>query len=215
LKDLLRQSSASLAKLNEAAALRLRIMRKIGLKLRELNLRGGNRRSNSHAASLKLEDFNLKKDFASRCRKIASLDDRIFSTAIEAAIEFEHELTAALFYRLAEAQKRRESHADTDDLEPPIDSANSSVPLAGVIASPAVHAGPTPTGYRLISDADFEELEGSVEILSRLLGDAIIDALFTYLESGEDDRYTGVKQIPRYLRQLQETLSHVSKAEEA
>ncbi|TWT75286.1 hypothetical protein [Allorhodopirellula solitaria] len=215
LKDLLRQSSASLTKLNEAASLRLRIMRKIGLLLRELNLRGGDRRSNSHAASLKLEDLNLKKDFASRCRKIASLDDRIFSTAIEAAIESEHELTAVLFYRLAEAQKRRESGPETDDPDPPVDSANSLVSLTGVIVSPVVHAGPTPIGYRLIREEDFEELHGSAEMLSRLLGDAIIDAMLRYLEREADDRCTGVKQIPRYLRQLQDALGHVSKAEDA
>ncbi len=215
LKDLLRQSSASLAKLNEAASLRLRIMRKIGLALAELNLRGGDRRSNSHAASLKLEDFNLKKDFASRCRKIASLEERVFSTVIEVAIESEHELTAALFYRLAEAQKRRESHASAENHEPPNDPADSDpAPLVGVIISGPAHAGPTPAGYRLISDDDFEEIEGSVELLSRLLGDAIVDALFMYLECQADDRCTGVKQIPRYLRQLQEALSHVSKAEE-
>jgi hypothetical protein len=217
LKDLLRQSSASLVQLNQAASIRLRIMRKIGLKLAELNLRGGDRRSNSHDASLKLEDFNLKKDFASRCRKIASLDDRVFTTAIEAAIESEHELTAALFYRLAEAKKRRESCTDTDDApEHPVDSASSGlVTLAGVIVSPLAKASPTPSGYRLISDTDFEELQGSVEILSRLLGDAIVDAVFMYLECQADDRCTGMKQIPRYLRQLQEALSHVTKAEDA
>ncbi len=214
LKELLRQSSASLAKLNEAAALRLRIMRKIGIRLKELNLRGGDRRSNSHDASLKLKDFNLKKDFASRCRKIASLDDQVFSTAIEAAVESEHELTAALFYRLAEAQNRRESRSNTEELEPAIDSASRSlVPLAGVIVFPVVHAGPTPNGYRLIRDEDFEELQESVATLSRLLGDAVLDALYLHLECQADDRCTGVKQIPRYLRQLQEALSHVSKAE--
>ncbi len=78
LKSLLRQSSASLAQLNEAAALRLRTMRRIGTKLCELNLRGGDRRSKSHDASLNLKDLNLTKDFASRCRKIASLDNAVF-----------------------------------------------------------------------------------------------------------------------------------------
>lgn len=214
LQDLLRQSSASLVNLNEAAAVRLRIMRKIGLQLMELNLRGGDRKSKSQGESLKLKDLNLKKDFASRCRKIASLSGNLFDAAIGSAIQSEHELTATLFYRLAEAEKRRNDPSCGDRSK----ETEATTPACDL--SPATQETELlqtdlrsiPDGFRLVSEDDYDELEGSIGVLSQLLSDALVDSML--LKNNGKECYVGVTQIPRYIRQLQEALSRIVKLEQ-
>jgi len=189
LKNLLRQSSASLSQLNEAAVLRLRIMRQIGVKLLELNLRGGDRKSNSHAASLKLEDLNLKKDFACRCRRIASLDGSVFQTAIKNAVDSEHELTANFFYQLADAGRRKDSSSESNNPGQinPAPAIGDLTSVAGGSNSPGIDLRQLPRGYRLIGDEDFAELEGSIRMLSWLLSDRVVELLSIEIR-GEAER---------------------------
>ena len=58
-----------------AAEVKLRAERKAGVLLRSLRLRGGDRKSKRHAASLKLDDLGISRNQSKRWQHIASISD--------------------------------------------------------------------------------------------------------------------------------------------
>src|ERR1700704_2275498 len=64
---------------NCAAEVKLRAERKAGGLLRSLKLRGGDRKSKGHAASLKLADLGISRDQSKRWQHIASVPDAEFT----------------------------------------------------------------------------------------------------------------------------------------
>ena len=59
---------------NRAAELKLRAERKAGASLTALRLRGGDRRSKGHRASLKLDNLGISSDQSKRWQRIASMN---------------------------------------------------------------------------------------------------------------------------------------------
>lgn len=90
---------------NRAAEVKLRAERKAGSLLRSLKLRGGDRKSKKHRASLNLQDLGISRDQSKRWQHIASVSDAAFSKYLKDTIDQGREITSAGLLRIAE--KRR------------------------------------------------------------------------------------------------------------
>ena len=86
---------------NHAAEIKLRAERKAGELLAELRLRGGDRRSDSRPASLRLQDIGVNKDQSSRWQLEACVSVRDFETFLTREREAGRELTSAGLIKLA------------------------------------------------------------------------------------------------------------------
>lgn len=205
LKELMRRADASLEQLNEAALLRLRTMHRIGCKLIEMNLQGGDHKSKLHAATLKLADLKLDKYFSCRCRKIAALNAAEIDAAAASANESGRELTAALMYRLADSsrpEKRGENAPEQPQDVAPIVPEHHEEPSQTSLS--------VPEGCRVIDEESLLEVIGNFKVLSQLLSGPFVARLV--VEAAEDSACVGAKSIPRYLRQLQESLDALTSA---
>jgi hypothetical protein len=92
---------------NRAAALRLRAARKAGELLASLRMRGGDRRSKGRRAPLKLADLGISRDQSKRWQRLAMLPEESFVKYIRIANRLGHEITAAGFLKMAEADRQR------------------------------------------------------------------------------------------------------------
>ena len=89
---------------NQAAELKIRAERKAGKLIASLRLRGGNRKSKLHPATLKsltLEDLDISKHQSARWQLIASIPDKEFEARLKASKLADRELTSASLLRLA------------------------------------------------------------------------------------------------------------------
>jgi hypothetical protein len=86
---------------NRASELKIRAERKAGRFLRDLKLRGGDRRPSSNRATLKLEDFGISWEQSCRWQKLASISERNFESYIRTVKDHNRELTSAGLLRLA------------------------------------------------------------------------------------------------------------------
>jgi len=86
---------------NFAAEIKLRADRKVGKLLADMKLRGGDRRSNFHDASLKLEEFGISYTQSARWQLEASIPEEVFERYLAEAQQARKELTASDLIRLA------------------------------------------------------------------------------------------------------------------
>lgn len=111
---------------NRAAELKLRAERKAGELLANLNLRGGDRKSNGHADRLNLADLGINQSQSKRWQKEAKVPESEFERYVKQASQFGEEVTAAGLLRLSrkttcttprkrKANCLREAHADYAD----------------------------------------------------------------------------------------------------
>lgn len=86
---------------NRAAELKLRAERKAGELLANLNLRGGDRKSNGHADRLNLADLGINQSQSKRWQKEAQVPEFEFERYVKLASQFGEEVTAAGLLRLS------------------------------------------------------------------------------------------------------------------
>ncbi len=86
---------------NQAAELKLCAERKAGKYLSALNLRGGDRRSKRHRATLKLEELGISKHESRRWQLAFTVPEKAFKKYIEGRNSLGEEITAAGLLRLA------------------------------------------------------------------------------------------------------------------
>jgi hypothetical protein len=101
LRCLVQKAKLGLQMHNEAAEFKLRAERKAGEMLCGLHLYGGDRKSSSHDANLKLKDLGISKDQSSRWQRQAAVSDAQFDAFIRETNEAEKEITAAELLRRA------------------------------------------------------------------------------------------------------------------
>ena len=86
---------------NAAAVLKLRAERKAGELLAKLSLRGGDRKSKSHDATLKLADLGIDRSQSARWQREALVPETVFQQYIAAANDKATDITAQGLLRLA------------------------------------------------------------------------------------------------------------------
>lgn len=86
---------------NEAARVKLDAERKAGVMLADMKLRGGDRKSNLHDASLKLEDLGIESTQSHRWQRLSLLPDDEYNDHVERCVESGKELTTADVAKLA------------------------------------------------------------------------------------------------------------------
>jgi N6-adenosine-specific RNA methylase IME4 len=90
---------------NQAAAVKLQAERRAGEMLAEMPLKGGDRKSQSHDARVKLSDFGIEATQSHRWQLIASLPFDIFQSHIDECLESDRELTTSAVLKLAKKSK--------------------------------------------------------------------------------------------------------------
>lgn len=100
---------------NAAVEGRIRSERRMGEALAELRLNGGDRKSESHDARLKLEDIGIGKDQSSRWKKLAAIPEDDFSDYVSTCNEESKELTTAGFMRHASAKSKPDNGVKQKD----------------------------------------------------------------------------------------------------
>jgi hypothetical protein len=88
---------------NRAAEVKLRAERKAGAFLKELGLRGGDRRSKSHRVALKLEDLGVTKRQSELWQLAASVPDEDFEKYVRGKNQLGQEVTASGLLRIAKS----------------------------------------------------------------------------------------------------------------
>jgi N6-adenosine-specific RNA methylase IME4 len=73
--------------------------------------RGGDRRSRSQAATVKLKDFGINKTQSSRWQKLAALDPDVFETKVETASKRAYDNLTRRFIKEEEIKRAKEQHA--------------------------------------------------------------------------------------------------------
>lgn len=89
---------------NRAAELKLRAERKAGAILAQLRLHGGDRRSKSHDATLKLAEIGLSKHQSARWQLAAAVPEAEFEEFVRETCAGRQELTAAGLLRIARSR---------------------------------------------------------------------------------------------------------------
>lgn len=100
--------SARLEVVNAAVESKLRSERKAGELLAGMNLRGGDRKSNCRAGSLKLSEIGISHNQSSRWQSLASLPPDDFESYVSSANESGKEITSTAAYKLAKQRKKRQ-----------------------------------------------------------------------------------------------------------
>jgi chorismate mutase len=96
---------------NFAAEVKLRAERKAGRLLAELKLRGGDRRSKLHDATLKLEEIGLSRIQSARWQLEAIVPDEVFEAYVAKTQQDRRELTANGLMRLAKIHRSHKGPA--------------------------------------------------------------------------------------------------------
>jgi hypothetical protein len=86
---------------NQAAEVKLRAERQAGKLLRQMVLRGGDRRSKSHHERLKLDDLGISRNQSTRWQMQARVPENVFQEHIRETCQAGKELTSARLIRLA------------------------------------------------------------------------------------------------------------------
>jgi hypothetical protein len=100
---------------NQAAELKLRAERRAGELLAGLKLRGGNRKSNSHDESLKLEDLGIDHNQSARWQREAAVPETVFSQYLSKSNQLGRDITAQGLLRLAHTLSERGSNVQRSD----------------------------------------------------------------------------------------------------
>jgi len=127
IRVLARQSKQSLEVQNSIAEYRLRVERKRGEWLKENITQGGDRKSNSREASLKLKDINISWDESSRAQMIANMKQKDFENYINKAKKTNEEITLSEAIREVKKIIREEKiDAQIQDIKN-----NKQIPITG------------------------------------------------------------------------------------
>jgi hypothetical protein len=102
---------------NLAAEVKLRAERKAGELLAQLSLRGGDRKSKSHTATLKLADLGINRDKSARWQLEASVPESVFLEYLAAAEQAGLEITSQGLFRVAKQLTNRRRLDPTRDSE--------------------------------------------------------------------------------------------------
>jgi len=111
-----RQAHFSLKMQNQCCELKIRAERKGGQLLGEMQLNGGDRKSESHHARVKLDDIGIDKDKSARWQSIASIPEKIFEEHIAKTVGTEEELTSSSLLNIAHNLKIKQRRAKTQDI---------------------------------------------------------------------------------------------------
>jgi hypothetical protein len=123
---------------NRAAEVKLRAERQAGKLLRQLTLRGGDRRSGKRNERLKLDDLGITPNQSTRWQIQASVSDEAFGAYVRETCTSAKELTSAGLMRLAK-RLREESRARRGDSTEAFESFASepAAPKFEEVAAPA------------------------------------------------------------------------------
>lgn len=170
---------------NRAAEIKLRAERKAGQFLMKLTLHGGDRRSKTHATTLKLEDLGISRDQSRRWQHQASVPEREFQNYLEAVRAEGRELTSAGLLRFAASlRKVRNGKRSVDTPSQPK-------------ISPIVEEATEATVHELLA-----ELANHRELLAQML--------HPIYEEGENGlKPSERRMISRLLREMRELLEQV------
>jgi hypothetical protein len=111
---------------NQAAELKLLAERRAGELLGEMKLRGGNRKSNSHHASLKLSELGVGYDQSARWQREAAVPEPIFKKYIATANKLGQDITSQGLLRLDRVLHRHHCDPNTLHSENGVDLNNGS-----------------------------------------------------------------------------------------
>ena len=115
---------------NQAAEVKLVAERRAGELLGEMKLRGGNRKSNSHGASLKLSELGIGYDQSARWQREAAVPEPVFKKYIATANKLGQDITSQGLLRLARltgnGKARIKPRRGKYDATSPIERTNSA-----------------------------------------------------------------------------------------
>lgn len=97
---------------NSAAEIKIRAERKAGELLAKMGLRGGDRKSNSHDASLKLSEVGISYSQSHRWQKLASVPEKSFESHLVAIHAAGKELTSASVVKLVPSEAKEVLHVE-------------------------------------------------------------------------------------------------------
>ena len=98
---------------NSAAEIKLRAERRAGEMLAKKNLRGGDRKSKSHDATLKLPDLGVSRTQSSRWQTLAKLPEKEFEGYVQGHKEKKREITTAGALKLCKESDRKKAKAES------------------------------------------------------------------------------------------------------
>ena len=107
-----KQAHLSLGMQNKCAEIKVRAERRAGQLLGEMGLNGGDRKSESHSARVKLDDIGIDKDKSCRWQQMASIPESVFEDHIAETIGTEEELTSASLLNIAQNIKIKQREED-------------------------------------------------------------------------------------------------------
>ncbi len=122
-----RNAKAGLEMQNKAAELKLRAERRAGELLKAMNLRGGDRVSDSHNKRLTLKQLDISQNQSTRWQKVASVPEEDFRNLVKVAGQGECELSTASLLKLANARVRNRA-TSLCKRTPPLDGSRSRQP---------------------------------------------------------------------------------------
>jgi hypothetical protein len=171
---------------NRAARIKIHAERRLGQALRELRLRGGDRRSNSHAESLKLIHLGIGRNESSRWQKEASVPEAVFSSYCDAQDARGEEISTSSFIR----------HI-CRLYEPSTPSVRKPNKLR---ASRFCHVGSEQQPPVVPHVCDYDELFGHLDTLERMFN-TVCERMASQLEPIER------REIPRYIQRIRQLLT--------
>ncbi|TWT55706.1 hypothetical protein [Allorhodopirellula solitaria] len=99
---------------NRAAELRLLAERKAGKMLAQMQLKGGDRKSNGHDDRLKLSDLGITQNQSKRWQRSATITDQQFADYVKRSCQLGEEITAAGLLRLAPPRPSKQPPTTTN-----------------------------------------------------------------------------------------------------
>jgi hypothetical protein len=157
---------------NCAAEVKLRAERKAGGLLRSLKLKGGDRKSKRHGASLKLADLGISRDQSKRWQRVAAVSDAEFGHYLKWTADQGREITSAGLLRIA-AKSRETSRSGPPSVIQATDSkAAKNCSAEEMLEELVNHCRLLGDILRPIyEDAGIELKRGERRVLGRLIGE--------------------------------------------
>lgn len=196
LRCLVQKAKLGLQMHNEAAEFKLRAERKAGELLAALNLYGGDRKSSSHDAILKLKDLGISKDQSSRWQREAAITEAQFDDFIRETNEAEKEITAAELLRRAVTRRGRRAAL------PRTVNAHRNGDAFVVAAPRAAKPSAAPEDQATLEATSLKELLADAEEHRALL----TSILLPYCEHGKPIEPAARRHAAHLLRELESLL---------
>jgi len=193
---------------NTAAEVKLRAERKAGQLLAVLKLRGGDRKTKSHEATLKLEDLGINKHQSARWQLEAQVPDDQFDAYLRKMRADGGEIVAADLLRLARKKSDRRGVARTV----PTPNGNGQTTNGQAVCAKAAHLAPNGhVAGPLDSDQQLQAIAHVVNELEnhRALLEQILQPLYT--ESALELHSGQRRGVVRLLREMKLLLQQLAR----